>query len=461
MPAPPDRLSKLPTELLDMIFDDAWAKQRPSGPIYRALCPFYDRFAWRSIRIDSRARLARFFELTERQTHLGQLYKELVVQLKPEELDVATLTGLLGRTPNLKKLALADLASQVFELILHGTKNSLLPRHLRKLDLTCTTGGRKDPYHPSNWSLLNDLKSLNQLALDLRSAETPTGRIKSKKELPSWADITDLDIDLPQDGLSSVLQLIASFPNLRRLQLSSTSPVPDSAGALDALQNPASLHELVLVGVPKKEWTLPDKLAQLTNLHRLKLVGEWHHLAPTDIERICDLPLRRFELGPNSEFSLQPFYEALQRGKLADLEELHFDNLTCRVGYKAHYDKLPRSWERQIALIRNYMHIWDRPEWNKNFRVGTFRQLVSLCKRRKIKVNGTIASALRVEKALNRMQRDLDELDLMIRSRGTGAYRGINEGRRYADDRNSDEEEDEDEDDSNLESESESESWFY
>lgn len=59
------------------------------------------------------------------------------------------------------------------------------------------------------------------------------------------------------------------------------------------------------------------------------------------------------------------------------------------------------------------------------------------------------------------MQRDLDELDLMIRSRGAGAYRGINEGRRYADDRNSDDEEDEDEDDSNLESESESESWYY
>ena len=245
---------------------------------------------------------------------------------------MATSTGLLGRTPNLKRLALADLASEVFEHVLNGTKSGLLPMHLRELDLTCTTGDRKDPYHPTNWSILKDLKSLNHLALDLRSAETPTGRIKSKKEMPSYANITELQVGLPQKGRSSVLRLIACFPNLRRLQLSSTSPVPDVAGALSAFQNPNSLHELVLNGSPKKGWTVPDEFEQLTSLHSLKLVGKWHRLAATDIDRICDLPLRRFELSRDSELCLQLFYEALQLERLPNLQILHFDNLSCRVG---------------------------------------------------------------------------------------------------------------------------------
>lgn len=216
------------------------------------MCPFYDRFAWRSIRIDSPARLARFFEHTAKRTHLGELCEELVVQLKPAELDLATLTGLLSRTPSLKKLALADLTNDVFEHVLNGTKNKLLPTHLRRLDLTCSNGDRKDPYHPSNWSFLNNLKSLNHLALDLRSAETPIGRMKSKKEMPSWPGITDLEVGLPQKGRSSVLQLIACFPNLRRLSLSSTSPVPDFSGSLAALQScvaPASTRASTTAGL--------------------------------------------------------------------------------------------------------------------------------------------------------------------------------------------------------------------
>ena len=434
LPAPPDRLSKLPTELLDMIFDDAWAKQRPSGPINRALCPFYDRFAWRSIRIDSPERLERFLELMVKRTHLGSLCEDLEVQLKPEELDVATLTVLLGRTPNLKKLALADLASEVFDHVLNGTKNNLLPVHLRKLDLKCSTGGRKDPYHPTNWSLLTDLTSLNELALDLRSAETPTGRIQSKKELPVWPSIAHLEVGLPQKGRSSVLQLIASFPNLARLQLSSTSPIPDFPGALAAVQNPGSLRELVLEADPKKGWTLPDELDQLTSLYTLKLVGDWHRLAPTDIDRICDLPLRRFELGPDSDLCLQSFYGALQLGKLPTLQELHFDNLTCRFGTEVYDEDLPWSWERQIEEIRDCMYTWHRAKWTRHFQLETFRALENVCSKRNITISGTASRASDVETELYSMQRNIDRLKTMIRSRGTGAYRGINEGRSYADD---------------------------
>ena len=356
---------------------------------------------------------------------------------------MATLTGLLGRTPNLKKLALADLASEVFDHVLNGTKSGLLPMHLRRLDLTCTIGDRKDPYHPTNWSLLNeDLKSLNELALDLRSAETPTGRIKSKKEMPSYANITELQVGLPQKGRSSVLQLIACFPNLSRLHLSSTSPVPDVAGALSALQNPISLHELVLNGSPKKGWTVPDESEQLTSLHSLKLIGKWHRLASTDIGRICDLPLRRFELSRDSELCLQLFYEALQLGRLPNLQILHFDNLSCRVGREVDEDDLPWAWEDQIEVIRDAKRTWRSAKWTREFQLETFRALATLCKSRNIKIKGRIRRALHVEEELDAMREDIDELKSMIRMRGTGLYRGIKYGRSYRGDSDYDYDED-------------------
>ncbi|GAA5955748.1 hypothetical protein JCM8115_006841 [Rhodotorula mucilaginosa] len=416
-PAQPHRLSKLPTELLDMIFDDAWAKQRPSGPINRALCPFYDRFAWRSIRIDSPARLARFFELTDKRTHLGQLCEELLVQLHPAELDRATLTGLLGRTPNLKKLVLADLASEVFEHVLNGTKSSLLPRHLRKLDLWCTTGDRKDPYHPTNWLLLNDLKSLNQLALDLRSTGTPIGLIKSKNELPTWSGITDLEIGLPQKGRSSVLQLIACFPNLRRLQLSSTSSVPDFAGPLAALQDPGSLQALVLIGNPKKGWTVPDEIEQLTSLRDLKLVGHWQHLPSTDFDRIGDLPLRRFELGPKSDLPLELFLSAVLRHGCPTLEAVHFDNLTSRVGYKVKKRDLPFTSEGKIRKIRKSLRTWRNGKWTKTFSAVLFEEVVHECQHRNISVSGTSLQALYVDDHVALMEDRINELHGMIRAR--------------------------------------------
>ncbi|KWU47585.1 hypothetical protein RHOSPDRAFT_31018 [Rhodotorula sp. JG-1b] len=385
-----DRLSRLPTELLDMIFDAAWAEQRPPGPLNRVLCPFYDRIAWRSIRIDLPARLAQFFEF---------------------RLVLASLIGVLRRTSTLKKLALD--ARFVLNIFLSQMEPTYaLPAHLRTLVLTCATDNQKDPY---------------------RAAETPTGVVKSHYLLHSWPGVDDLEVVLWQQTHSRVLQFITSFPILRRLQLSTKSPVPDFAGALAALQNSNSLHELVFVGKPKKGWTLPDELEQLADLRSLKLVGEWHRLAPSDIDRICDLPLRRFELGLDSELCLQSFYEALQRGKLPDLQILHLDNLSCRVGHKLTEHELRFSWERQLGQVEECMNTWHRADWTDNFSLETFRALSDMCRDREIKIAGTLARALFVEQEVDSLQADIDLLKRLIRSRGSGLYHGINKGRLYAD----------------------------
>ncbi|GAA5986405.1 hypothetical protein JCM10908_003741 [Rhodotorula pacifica] len=427
---PRDQFSNLPTELLTKIFDDAWAERRPSGALSRALCPFYDRYAWRSIRLDSAARLAQFFNMNYARPGLGLLCEALTVRLEPDELDAATLAALLRLVPNLKELVLGDLASAAFDRVLDSTKTAFLPAHLHKLALSCSTGTRKDPYHPTNWSVLAQLANLKHLALDLRSAETPVGRIKSKKEMLSWPLIDNLEVDLPQKGRSSVLQLIESFPNLSRLRLSSTSPVADFVGALKAVQNPVSLETLVLDGSPKKGWALPvEELGQLTNLRLLGLVGDWHHLAAADIQQICDLPLHHFELGAKSEFPLSPFFESLQTGRLPNLETLRFDNLTCKVGYDDRDDDdFPWGWEEQIEVISDCMRTWRRAKWTKHFTRTTFQSLVNLCEGRKIGIEGSLSRALFVDKQLDSMQRAINILKGRILDRGTGINRGINGG---------------------------------
>lgn len=336
MTAGRDRLSSLPTELLDKIFDDAWSTRAPSGPLNRALCAFSDRYAWRAVRLDSAARLGRFLAITEQRTALGSLCQELEVELEPAELDPGTFGALVTRTPNLKRLVVGDVSDAVADLILAAPAGvprsgwSFPTRSLRELEVTCTTGRRQDPYHPSHWSSMlgGHLPRLRHLALDLRSTGTPTGRIKGKgkdSESPSWPDLEHLAVGLPQKGRSSVLQLIACFPTLRCLELSSSSPVADFAGALDAVQDLSRLQELVLVGDPKKGWTLPAELKHLTGLLRLQLVGDWHRLSVADVDHLCDLEsLQRFELGRDSDYPLMPFVRALRLGKLSHLETLAF-----------------------------------------------------------------------------------------------------------------------------------------
>ncbi|GAA5863332.1 hypothetical protein JCM3774_005256 [Rhodotorula dairenensis] len=419
---PRDRLSGLPTELLDKIFDESWSTGPPSGPINRALCAFHDRYAWRSIRIDSTARLRRFFAITNTRAWVGLLCQKLQVQLQPDELDGGAFLALVGRTPNLKELVVGDVSDAVCDLILTGPKlRSSFPAHLRKLGVRCSTGERKDPYHPSNWSsLLVDLASLRHLALDLCSANTPTRPIKSKQELPSWPGVQDFEIALPKTGSLSAPQLIACSPNLRRLNISSKHPLPDFAGALGAVQDLSALQELVLIGNPQKGWTLPAELQQLTSLQRLKLVGQWQHLTFADVVSLCDLPLRFFELGSKSDFPLQPFFEALHMGKLPNLEGLRFDNLTCKVGYHVYEDELPWKWEEQIALFRKTMESWTTAKWTNAFPLETFRALQIMCHERGIELSGTIGRALYVEDELESMDFEIDEVYAKISERGTG-----------------------------------------
>lgn len=159
-------------------------------------------------------------------------------------------------------------------------------------------------------------------------------------------------------------------------------------------------------------------------------------------EHICDLPLRRIELSRDSKLALQPFYQALQLGKFPNLEVLHFDNLSCRVGREVYEDDLPWAWEDQIQVMRDAIRTWRGAKWTREFQHETFKALATLCKARKVKIKGRIRRALHVEQELDAMREDIDALKSMIRMRGTGFYRGMNYGRTYGGDSDYDYDED-------------------
>ncbi|GAA5986752.1 hypothetical protein JCM10908_000881 [Rhodotorula pacifica] len=388
-----DYLSSLPTELLNRIFSDAWADRRPSGPLNRALCPFYDRYQWRSVRINSPARLARFLQITDKRPGLGLHCEEVNVKLQPEELDKRAIVALLARLPNLKTLTVDDLADTALSYLL--TDDSALPNTLRQLTIVCSTGTLQDPYHPSRWSWLTRFGHLQSLVLDLRSPNIPTGRIKSKTVV-AWPAIESLAIGLPQKGRSSVLQLIPSFPNLKHLALHSSSTSPDFAGAFDAVQELGTLQSLKLVADPKKGWSLPSAFKQ------------------------------RFELGEDSDFPLDPFLAAMQNNALPQLHTLHFDHLQGMEGSKDRGGREVWKWEDAIRLIRRDIKTWRRAKWTEHFSHDTFKDLRNLYLRRKIDITGKITSAIEVEHELADMEAEIEELEDMISSRGSGAYAGIN-----------------------------------
>lgn len=158
----PDLLSRLPAEMLDFIFREAWTDGRPSGPIHRALLPWTDRSHWHTIILKSVDSCERYREICERRPHLPYACDTLRVELDihKEEIGRAWLEQLLPGMINLRHLSLSDLSGPALERLLgalhgalHGEEdeqpNALLPPQLCTLSLTCTTGKRQDPYHPS------------------------------------------------------------------------------------------------------------------------------------------------------------------------------------------------------------------------------------------------------------------------------------------------------------------------
>lgn len=416
----------MPTELLDSILIQTWAEKRPSGPINRALLPWYDRYSWKTVSIASPADHAKIRDIVARRPHVRALCETLRINLGPDLLSPTWLETVLPGFPNLVTLELNDLSAAAFNRLVSEQQPHLLPTRLRELTVYCTTGTLKDPYHPSHWKpVLDRLPELIELGLDLRSIETPTGRIKTKSTY-AFPQLESLYVALPQKGRSSALTLIESAPNLKALELASNSPIPDFAGALAALKEPGKLTRLELDADPKMGWAFPSELSKLVKLETLILDGQWQRLSQDDVDALGRLSFSRFSLGPATDYPLKFLLASLRNGRQPNLKHLQFDNIKAKEGYDWESDAW--EWELQIEEIRDARRSWRRAKYTKAFDGATLRELKRICDQRKIETSASIQTALDVDAEISAMKRELDTLRHQIRMRGTGFNRGINGG---------------------------------
>ncbi|BGP52584.1 hypothetical protein JCM8202v2_000139 [Rhodotorula sphaerocarpa] len=392
----PDLLSRLPAEMLDFIFREAWTDGRPSGPINRALLPWTDRSHWHTIILKSVDSCERYREICERRPHLPYACDTLRV-----ELDVHK------------------------EEIEDEQPTALLPPQLCTLSLTCTTGKRQDPYHPSWWQEpLSRLPQLEGIRLNLRSSNAPAAKLEASEGY-SFSQVRRLTVTLPRKGSSSVHLLIASCLNLHGLGLSSAGPAPGFAGVLASLTNPSMLNSLELHGYPQRAHDrpiLPLEVRSFVSLHDLKLTGNWEGLSGEDDERLCALPLRHFSLGPKSEFRPDPFLAHLQGGGLPHLKTLRFDNVTATRGWVVGDNIHPEAflWRDRIEQIRCAMKSWKPARWTPVFVRSNAYALREVCRARKIRLEGSIIEALQVADALAGMKDEIKQLRRLISRSGDG-----------------------------------------
>ncbi|GAA6024007.1 hypothetical protein JCM8202_004918 [Rhodotorula sphaerocarpa] len=404
----PDLLSRLPAEMLDFIFREAWTDGRPSGPINRALLPWTDRSHWHTIILKSVDSCERYREICERRPHLPYACDTLRVELDvhKEEIGRAWLEQLLPGIINLHHLSLSDLTGPRMPAWRSAWR--------RRRTTDCAASA----------AALHALPHLEGIRLNLRSSNAPAAKLEASEGY-SFSQVRRLTVTLPRKGSSSVHLLIASCLNLHGLGLSSAGPAPGFAGVLASLTNPSMLNSLELHGYPQRAHDrpiLPLEVRSFVSLHDLKLTGNWEGLSGEDDERLCALPLRHFSLGPKSEFRPDPFLAHLQGGGLPHLKTLRFDNVTATRGWVVGDNIHPEAflWRDRIEQIRCAMKSWKPARWTPVFVRSNAYALREVCRARKIRLEGSIIEALQVADALAGMKDEIKQLRRLISRSGDG-----------------------------------------
>ncbi|GAA5903233.1 uncharacterized protein JCM6883_002736 [Sporobolomyces salmoneus] len=297
-----DHLSLLPNELLDDIFDEAYAESSiPREPLSKRLIPIFERQLFRRVSLSSSRQLDSFLEAVSSQCRKG----ELAVKLKlGDGCANAESTGHLERLfpllSNLRHLGITQAFGRVedqfkdsFKTLTHVESVTIGVRWLRarqSVDWTCFSSG-----------FLTAFPSLSTLTVSgsPASRNSSPATIEAEVAVSSLSQVTTLRI--AGQGLEwidpSIGDLIKACPSLRHFDWVHREFRTISSSALSLL--PSSLESLVLEGIESSR-----DLHHLKNLRSLDLGEECY--SSSVHEEILQLPsLVNLRLGPGPFNAIQ------------------------------------------------------------------------------------------------------------------------------------------------------------
>ncbi|KAK4334267.1 hypothetical protein RTBOTA2_003003 [Rhodotorula toruloides] len=395
-PSPPavDRLSKLPMELLQKIFDDAYASDKPTEPLSRTLLPLFDRCVWRDVKVVGDKRLAAFCATFQTRPSVGRHCRSLNIEhLKSPAASHDSLETVFANVPNLTMLVVHDDWDMFLDVLLPAGRQALCPfsSTMRHFACLCKTQ-RADPYNPAYLASLASMTGLTVLELifqhksPVKPSSTPStgGPVK-------LAPLDSLAVSVSQgQSLDSLRSLVQSVPSVRKLAIMHSEEPSSLEKLIPALAAPERLQHLALLACAVGRRALPAKLKQLTRLKHITFHGDFSHLARDSCDVLRALPLERIEVGRNSNISSVELIALLTGDtRLPSLKRLRLDNVEGVVG-----GAIVSHSDIDDGGVRCG---WVLPRWTRSFRKVDRHGLINAG----IKITGSFLRACDTEDAWN------------------------------------------------------------
>ncbi|GAA6029876.1 hypothetical protein JCM8097_001092, partial [Rhodosporidiobolus ruineniae] len=216
-------LAKLPYELLERIFDLAYADSKPAGLLSRELLPFYRRAGFRNIVADSVGPLLRLMDIVAVQSDLGSYVESLTLpfELVAEAISVSSLA-------ELGSLVVGDQSTPACIPPLLSSLPS--PHLLRNLDLNQITSEAPWTLPPALFQLVN----LTHLAIG-REHQYSLAFFDSLRSLPLQTLCLKASASLASDDL---LPLVSAPTQHRTLSVLMLNNVVGKRGGSIANEGP-------------------------------------------------------------------------------------------------------------------------------------------------------------------------------------------------------------------------------
>ncbi|GAA5986780.1 hypothetical protein JCM10908_000895 [Rhodotorula pacifica] len=398
-----DHLSKLPNELLQRIFNLAYARKKPSAPLSRRLRPFYDALVFRKVKAGNDSRVRALYELLAGRPGLGVHLHDLTIEdwSANSRIKIEEIKALFGYLTSLQSVSLRVIDSKWLDAVLPATVDapSVLPACLSSLMIKVTGHQRDDAYDPAHLVALAQLPSLSTLELDFAGPKYQR-LCEPKDPAPalSLPKISNFAVSLHAVD-SSISALLGCLPHLRTLALGAYAPKCDFSSALNSLRSPAEVKELTLRADPPAGWSFPVELALLTSLDTLRLVGKWQNLGSDIFAALRQLPISKLIIGKGSDVSAAALKDFLAAGdhKVKTLSLHHLSAAYPRtVDKKKPFDIRDYADDDYEAAI--LLDSFVLPKWTTAFTQAGCQSLCAAAIARQIAVKGSTVAAVRIDR---------------------------------------------------------------
>ncbi|GAA6029875.1 hypothetical protein JCM8097_001091 [Rhodosporidiobolus ruineniae] len=407
-----NHLARLPYELLERVFDLAYAESKPSTPLCRAFLPFYRRAVFGSNLLTSADKLGALARIFARNIVLGRFVEKLDMDVVPafEANRLAVILPLFF--PFLPRLRTINLGASAATLSLVMTILTATASHLPRLHTLKIHS--LDTYSDDVllWRSIAAIPTLRNLEVWLGSLPDPEAAWWSGYSFPYLLpNITSLCFGTEQNYRSG--RLFRLFPGLRELKLIEWERPNLLPVMLTGLPDPSRLVKLEVDGSGLADlgtaqpgpWSIERPLSRFNNLEFLAIEGA-HSCTPTFFDVLRTLRrLSTLKLHEGVQVATEELREFVEGPRAhPSLADLTLDIVDGQFGDSLH------DSEPSLNVHTGFYELegWELPKWTHGFSYGGMCEVKRACRRRNIQLSGLARLALLVQEEY------LEEQELLV-----------------------------------------------